>query len=145
MSSEATAPFGDCPVPTLDRDRVLLGAGSGGRLTAELIETLVLPAFHNPALAPLDDQAILTVGNSRLAFTTDSYVVTPLFFPGGDIGSLAVHGTVNDLAMGGARPIALSLAFIIEEGFPMAELRRVIESARAAAAAVGVPIVTGDT
>jgi hydrogenase expression/formation protein HypE len=105
----------------------------------------VLPAFRNPALAPLDDQAILAVGGSRLAFTTDSYVVTPLFFPGGDIGSLAVHGTVNDLAMGGAQPLALSLAFIIEEGLPLADLRRVIESARAAAAAVGVPVVTGDT
>src|SRR3954471_513062 len=88
MSSEATVPFGDCPVPTVDRERVLLGHGSGGRLTAELIETLVLPAFRNPALAPLDDQAILDVGGSRVAFTTDSYVVTPLFFPGGDIGSL---------------------------------------------------------
>jgi hydrogenase expression/formation protein HypE len=143
MSSETA--FGACPVPFVDREHVLLGHGSGGRLTAELIETLVLPAFQNPALAPLDDQAILSVAGARLAFTTDSYVVTPLFFPGGDIGSLAVHGTVNDLAMGGARPLALSLAFIIEEGFPLHDLRRVIESARAAAAAVGVPIVTGDT
>jgi hydrogenase expression/formation protein HypE len=145
MSSESATVFGACPVPFVDREHVLLGHGSGGRLTAELIETLVLPAFHNPALAPLDDQAILSVAGARLAFTTDSYVVTPLFFPGGDIGSLAVHGTVNDLAMGGARPLALSLAFIIEEGFPLADLRRVIESARAAAAEVGVPIVTGDT
>jgi hydrogenase expression/formation protein HypE len=145
MSSDGANAFGACPVPFVDREHVLLGHGSGGRLTAELIETLVLPAFHNPALAPLDDQAILSVPGGRLAFTTDSYVVTPLFFPGGDIGSLAVHGTVNDLAMGGARPLALSLAFIIEEGFPLSDLRRVIESARAAAAAVGVPIVTGDT
>src|SRR3954469_450203 len=145
MSSEATAPFGDCPVPTLDRDRVLLGAGSGGRLTAELIETLVLPAFHNPALAPLDDQAILTVGNSRLAFTTDSYVVTPLFFPGGDIGTLAVNGTVNDLAMGGARPIWLSVSFILEEGLPIETLRRICRSMRAAADATDVTIITGDT
>jgi hydrogenase expression/formation protein HypE len=146
MSSEATVPFSDCPVPVMDRERVQLGHGSGGRLTAELIETLVLPALRNSALEPLDDQAILPLpGASRLAFTTDSYVVTPLFFPGGDIGKLAVHGTVNDLAMGGARPLALSLAFIIEEGFPLAELRRVIDSVRAAADAVGVPIATGDT
>jgi hydrogenase expression/formation protein HypE len=145
MSSEPIGAFGACPVPFVDREHVLLGHGSGGRLTAELIETLVLPAFRNPALAPLDDQAILPIPAGRLAFTTDSYVVTPLFFPGGDIGKLAVHGTVNDLAMGGARPLALSLAFIIEEGLPLADLRRVIESARAAAEAVGVPIVTGDT
>jgi hydrogenase expression/formation protein HypE len=146
MSSEATSAFGACPVPVADTERVQLGHGSGGKLTAELIEQVVLPAFRNPLLAPLDDQAILTPpAGHKLAFTTDSYVVTPLFFPGGDIGSLAVYGTVNDLAMGGARPLALSLAFIIEEGFPMADLHRVIESARAAAAAVGVPIATGDT
>jgi hydrogenase expression/formation protein HypE len=148
MSSDAAvAPlFGACPLPQVDTQRVLIAHGSGGRLTAELIESLVLPAFRNPALEPLDDCAAVPLpGGQRLAFTTDSYVVTPLFFPGGDIGSLAVHGTVNDLAMGGARPLALSLAFILEEGLPMAELQRVIESARAAAAAVGVPIVTGDT
>ncbi len=148
MSSEATvsALFGACPLPFADGERVLLAHGSGGRLTAELIETLLLPAFRNPALEPLDDHACLPLpGGQRLAFTTDSYVVTPLFFPGGDIGSLAVHGTVNDLAMAGARPLALSLAFILEEGLPLAELRRVVESVRAAAAAVGVPVVTGDT
>jgi hydrogenase expression/formation protein HypE len=145
MSSEMLA-FGACPVPVADTERVQMGHGSGGRLSAELIEQVILPAFQNPLLALLDDQAVLTPPpGHRLAFTTDSYVVTPLFFPGGDIGSLAVHGTVNDLAMGGARPLALSLAFILEEGFPLADLRRVIESARAAAAAVGVPIVTGDT
>jgi hydrogenase expression/formation protein HypE len=137
--------IGACPVPAPAGDRVLLGHGSGGRLTAELIETLVLPAFRNPALEPLDDQARLAVGAERIAFTTDSYVVTPLFFPGGDIGELAVNGTVNDLAVGGARPLALSLAFILEEGLPLDELRRVVESARRAAARVGVPIVTGDT
>jgi hydrogenase expression/formation protein HypE len=148
MSSDGATPFGACPLPFVERDdeRILLGHGSGGRLTAELIEKVILPAFHNPALAALDDQAILGLpGGQRIAFTTDSYVITPLFFPGGDIGSLAVHGTVNDLAMGGARPLALSLAFILEEGLPLADLRRVIDSARAAAAAVGVPIVTGDT
>jgi hydrogenase expression/formation protein HypE len=143
MSSETA--FGVCPLPFVDSERVLLGHGSGGRLTADLIEKVVLPAFRNPALEALDDQAVLAVGGDRIAFTTDSYVVTPLFFPGGDIGQLAVHGTVNDLAMGGARPLALSLALIIEEGLPLAELRRVIASARDAAAAVGVPVVTGDT
>jgi hydrogenase expression/formation protein HypE len=144
MSSETV--FGSCPLPFTDTERVLLGHGSGGRLTGELIEGLLLPAFRNPALEALDDQAVLPLpGGGRLALTTDSYVVTPLFFPGGDIGSLAVHGTVNDLAMGGAQPLALSLALIIEEGLPLADLRRVIESVRAAAAAVGVPVVTGDT
>jgi hydrogenase expression/formation protein HypE len=142
----AAALFGACPLPAPGGDNVLLGHGSGGRLTGELIEQILLPAFSNPALDPLDDHASLTLpGGQRLAFTTDSYVVTPLFFPGGDIGSLAVHGTVNDLAMGGARPLALSLAFILEEGLPLDVLRRVVASARAAAAAVGVPIVTGDT
>jgi hydrogenase expression/formation protein HypE len=135
-----------CPVPVGEPDRILLGHGSGGRLSAQLVERLLLPAFRNPALEALDDQAVLAVeGGARLAFTTDSYVVSPIFFPGGDIGSLAVHGTVNDLAMGGARPLALSLALILEEGFALDDLRRVIESARAAAAHVGVPIVTGDT
>ncbi|HVV82449.1 MAG TPA: hydrogenase expression/formation protein HypE [Kofleriaceae bacterium] len=139
-----------CPLPISATDRVLLGHGSGGKLTAELIERLIVPAFANPALAALDDQAILPItegapGAPRLAFTTDSYVVSPLFFPGGDIGELAVHGTINDLAMGGARPLALSLAFILEEGLPLATLARVIESVRRAAARAGVPIVTGDT
>jgi len=134
-----------CPLPITATDRVLLGHGSGGKLTAELIENLIVPAFTNPALDALDDQAIVSVEGGRLAFTTDSYVVSPIFFPGGDIGELAVNGTINDLAMGGARPLALSLAFILEEGFALADLRRVIESARRAAARVGVPIVTGDT
>jgi hydrogenase expression/formation protein HypE len=115
-------------------------------LTARLIENLILPAFRNPALELLDDQAVLALdGGARLAFTTDSYVITPIFFPGGDIGELAVNGTINDLAMGGARPLALSLAFILEEGLPLADLRRVVDSARDAAARAGVPIVTGDT
>jgi hydrogenase expression/formation protein HypE len=147
MSSE---PFVACPVPIASTDRILLGHGSGGRLTAQLIEGLILPALRNPALEPLDDQAILPLpqegaGAGALAFTTDSYVVTPLFFPGGDIGALAVNGTVNDLAMGGARPLALSLAFILEEGLPIETFRRVLESVRAAAARVPIPIVTGDT
>src|SRR5690606_36575027 len=117
---------------------------SGGKLTADLIEQPIVPAFANPALEALDDQAVLAVPEGRVAFTTDSYVVNPIFFPGGDIGALAVNGTINDLAVGGARPVALSLAFILEEGQPLADLRRVIESARRAAIHAGVPIVTGD-
>lgn len=144
--SDAEPPLGSCPAPIAQRDRILIGHGSGGRLTSKLVEELILPAFRNPALEPLDDQALLALPEAgTLAFTTDSYVVSPYFFPGGDIGSLAVHGTVNDLAMGGARPLALSLSLILEEGLPLDDLRRVIESARDAAAAVGVPVVTGDT
>lgn len=138
-------PFGTCPAPLAEADQILLGHGSGGRLTARLIEQLLLPAFRNPFLEPLDDQAQLSVAGARLAFTTDSYVVTPLFFPGGDIGELAVNGTVNDLAVGGARPLFLSLALILEEGLPLADLRRVIDSIRAAAERAQVQVVTGDT
>ena len=140
--------FGACPVPKTETERVLLGHGSGGLLTAQLIETVILPALTNPALDLLDDQAVLDlppVPRGRLAFTTDSYVVTPLFFPGGDIGDLAVNGTINDLAVGGARPLALSLAFILEEGLPLDELRRVVASVRRASQRAGVPVVTGDT
>ncbi len=144
MDDESKAEF-SCPAPLPARDEVLLGHGSGGRLTAELIRNLFLPAFQNPVLARLDDQAIVSVNGLRLAFTTDSFVVSPLFFPGGDIGSLAVNGTVNDLAMGGAQPLFLSAAFIIEEGLPMETLRRVVDSLRRAAAAAGVEVVTGDT
>jgi len=134
-----------CPVPLPARDTVLLGHGSGGKLTADLIRDLFLQAFANPILGRLDDQAIVSVNGLRLAFTTDSFVVKPLFFPGGDIGRLAVHGTVNDLAMGGARPLFLSAAFIIEEGLPMETLRRVVASLRSAAREAGVEVVTGDT
>jgi hydrogenase expression/formation protein HypE len=134
-----------CPTPLPAKDTVLLGHGSGGRLSAELLRDVFLPAFQNPVLDRLDDQAILTMNGSRLAFTTDSFVVKPLFFPGGDIGSLAVHGTVNDLAMGGARPLYLSTAFILEEGLSMDTLRRVVQSMHHAADAAGVSIVTGDT
>jgi hydrogenase expression/formation protein HypE len=136
-----------CPAPVTETDRVLVGHGSGGKLTAELIERMIVPAFSNPALDELDDQAVLDgpLVGERLAFTTDSYVVSPIFFPGGDIGELAVNGTINDLACGGARPIALSFALILEEGTPLADLRRVIESARRAASRARVPIVTGDT
>jgi len=134
-----------CPLPWPAKDTILLGHGSGGRLTAELIRQVFLPAFHNRALARLDDQAIFSVNGVRLAFTTDSFVVKPLFFPGGDIGSLAVHGTINDLAVGGAQPLYLSAAFILEEGLPMETLERVVASLQRAAAAAGVEVVTGDT
>ena len=134
-----------CPAPLPAKDAILLGHGSGGKLSAELIRDIFLPAFQNPVLARLDDQAIVNVNGQRLAITTDSFVVKPLFFPGGDIGSLAVHGTVNDLAMGGAVPLFLSAAFIIEEGFSMDDLRRVVNSLRQAASEAGVQVVTGDT
>ena len=134
-----------CPTPIGVRDRIVLGHGSGGRLSANLLRDVFLPLFSNPVLDRLDDQALLDIGGSQLAFTTDSFVVKPLFFPGGDIGSLAVHGTVNDLAMGGATPLWLSAAFIIEEGFPIETLQRVAFSMAEAANAAGVTIVTGDT
>jgi hydrogenase expression/formation protein HypE len=134
-----------CPRSLPAGETVLLGHGSGGRLTSELIRELFLPAFDSAALARLDDQAVVSVNGCRLAFTTDSFVVKPLFFPGGDIGSLAVHGTVNDLAMGGATPLFLSAAFIIEEGFSMEELRRIVASFREAARTAGIEVVTGDT
>jgi hydrogenase expression/formation protein HypE len=133
-----------CPAP-LRGHRVTLAHGGGGRLMHELIEGIFLRAFDNPALAARHDGAVLDPGPGRLAFTTDSYVVHPLFFPGGDIGSMAVHGTVNDLAMCGARPFALSAGFILEEGLEMETLRRVAESMRRAADEAGVRIVTGDT
>ena len=143
MSSET--PFGACPLPVLDHEEILLGHGSGGVLTAQLIDRLFLPAFDNPILGRLDDQAVLDLAGTRVAFTTDSYVVTPLFFRGGDIGSLAVHGTVNDLAMSGARPLFISAGFILEEGLPIEDLRRIVLSMRQAARAAGVTVVTGDT
>lgn len=134
-----------CPLPLTQTGTVLLGHGSGGRLSADLLRDIFLPALKNPVLERMDDQAVVEMAGLRVAFTTDSFVVNPLFFPGGDIGSLAVHGTVNDLAMGGARPLFLSAAFIIEEGLPMETLRRVVASMQAAAAAAGVQVVTGDT
>jgi hydrogenase expression/formation protein HypE len=134
-----------CPLPLAHTDRVLLGHGSGGKLTAELIERCFLPAFSNPHLDRLDDHATVKAGDTRLALSTDSYVVTPLFFPGGDIGRLAVNGTVNDLAMAGARPLYMSAAFILEEGFPLADLRRIVASMAEAAHKAGVLLVTGDT
>lgn len=144
MSSDAV-PFSDCPLPIGDAKEILLGHGSGGRLTADLIEKIILPALRNPVLERLDDQAVLSVEGVRLAFTTDSYVVTPIFFPGGDIGELAVNGTINDLAMCGAEPLFLSLAFILEEGLPLGDFERVVASVRRAADRAGVQVVTGDT
>ena len=134
-----------CPVPLPAGDRVLLAHGGGGKLTNQLIDSVFLPAFSNPALEARHDGAVVTVGGARLAFTTDAYVVRPLVFPGGNIGDLAVNGTVNDLAMCGARPLYLSTAFILEEGLPMETLRLVVASMRKAADAAGVALVTGDT
>jgi len=145
MSDTVSPVFGVCPLPIFDHKQIVLGHGSGGKLTAELIEKIFLPAFANPILDKLDDQAVLQVNGARLAFTTDSFVVTPIFFPGGDIGRLAVNGTVNDLAMSGARPLYLAAAFILEEGLPSDDLRRVVESMRDAAQEAGVQFVTGDT
>jgi hydrogenase expression/formation protein HypE len=134
-----------CPAPLPQGGRIVLGHGSGGLLSAELLRDIFLPLFANPVLDRMDDQAIVEIGGARLAFTTDSFVVQPLFFPGGDIGSLAVHGTVNDLAMGGALPLFLSAGFILEEGFSTEALQRIASSMAKAAAAAGVAIVTGDT
>jgi hydrogenase expression/formation protein HypE len=145
MNDEPSLLFGSCPVPVIAEDRVVLGHGSGGRLSHRLLDEIIFPAFTNPILDRRDDQAVIDTGFGVLAFTTDSFVVTPLFFPGGDIGSLAVHGTINDLAMAGARPLFLSVAFILEEGLPLAILRRVVASMRDAAQACGVQVVTGDT
>lgn len=126
-------------------DRILLDHGSGGRVSHQLIAELFLPAFDNSALAELDDCARLMVSGTTLAFSTDSYVVDPIFFPGGDIGSLAVHGTVNDLAMQGAKPLYLSVGLILEEGFLIEDLKRIIASMKQAAEEAEVQIVTGDT
>src|SRR5208337_1199472 len=134
-----------CPVRLPAGERILLGHGSGGKLSAELLKNVFLPALGNPVLNRLEDQAIVSLNGARLAITTDSFVVKPLIFRGGDIGSLAVHGTINDLAMGGAEPLWLSAAFILEEGLPIETLRRVVGSMHEAAANAGVEIVTGDT
>ncbi len=134
-----------CPVPVGAHDRIVLGHGSGGKLSAQLVEQIFLPAFNNSALNQLNDQAIVDFPGKQLAITTDSFVVKPLFFPGGDIGSLAVHGTINDLAMGGSQPLYMSAAFILEEGLEIETLRRVVQSLQRAAGEAGVSIVTGDT
>ena len=131
--------------PRIKEERITLAHGAGGKATHILIDALFLEAFRNPLLEALEDQAVLDLGGTRIAFTTDSYVVSPIFFPGGDIGDLAVNGTVNDLAMSGARPLYLSCGFILEEGFPVADLQRIAASMAAAAQRAGVSIVTGDT
>jgi hydrogenase expression/formation protein HypE len=125
-------------------DRILLAHGSGGKLAHDLIEKSFVPVLDNPLLAQLDDSAVFKL-NGRLAFTTDSYVVNPIFFPGGDIGKLAVCGTVNDLSMSGAKPLYLSLAFIIEEGLLIKDLQKIIDSIKTTAEEAGVKIITGDT
>jgi hydrogenase expression/formation protein HypE len=137
--------FNACPAPILDHKTVVVGHGSGGRLTHELVQKMIVPAFLNPALETQHDGAMLSIDGARIAFSTDSYVVSPIFFPGGDIGDLAVNGTVNDLAMCGAQPRYLSASFIIEEGLPMDDLWRIVCSMRDAAAAARVSLVTGDT
>src|SRR5215470_10879502 len=134
-----------CPFPIQNYPQVLLAHGGGGKLMHQLIGKLFVPAFRNALLESQHDATVFEVGGQRLAMTTDSYVVRPLFFPGGDLGSLAVHGTVNDLAMAGARPLYLSAAFIIEEGLPMETLWRLVSSMQAAARNAGVEVITGDT
>ncbi|WP_081722659.1 hydrogenase expression/formation protein HypE [Saccharopolyspora rectivirgula] len=131
--------------PKVKEDLITLAHGSGGKATQTLVDAVFVDSFRNELLEKLDDAAELAVGQSRIAFTTDSFVVSPLFFPGGNIGELAVNGTVNDLAVSGAKPLFLSAGFIIEEGFPVAELTRVVDSMADAACRAGVQVVTGDT
>ena len=146
MADAKTPAFNlSCPVPRVADDRIVLAHGGGGRLTHQLIEKIFMPAFGNPMLEQRHDGAVLPVNGSRLAFTTDSFVVRPLIFPGGNIGDLAVYGTVNDLAMCGARPLYLSAGFILEEGLEMDTLRTVVTSMQQAAAKANVKLVTGDT
>lgn len=131
--------------PQVREERITMSHGAGGKATHTLIEAIFLDAFRNPLLEPLGDSALLELGGVRAALTTDSFVVSPLFFPGGNIGDLAVNGTVNDLAMAGATPLYLTAGFILEEGFPVADLTAITASMRDAAAAAGVQVVTGDT
>jgi hydrogenase expression/formation protein HypE len=134
-----------CPIPLRSHPNIVMGHGGGGKLSAELVEHLFLPAFRNPALENLGDASVVTAGGARLAMTTDSFVVRPLFFPGGNIGHLAVNGTVNDLAMTGAQPLFLTVGFILEEGMPLDQLGVIVESMAAAARTAGVILVAGDT
>ncbi len=146
MTESAVRDFAfSCPIPISQYPHVLLAHGGGGKLMHNLIGKMIMPTFDNSLLETQHDGAVFPVGDSKLAFTTDSYVVRPLFFPGGDIGAMAVNGTVNDLAMCGARPLYLSAGFIVEEGLPMETLWRVVQSMQAAAEAAGVQVVTGDT
>ena len=129
----------------MNYDKVLLEHGSGGLLSNELIANTFLPSFKNSYLERLEDSAVLSIGSQKFCFTTDSYVVSPVFFPGGDIGSLAVHGTVNDLAVCGGKPLFMSAGYILEEGFPFASLAKIVQSMAEAAGKAGIKIVTGDT
>jgi len=145
--SENFQPMGNfsCPVSPLESPNILLSHGGGGAMTARLFEKVFFPAFQNSELEARHDGALLKIGSGRIAFTTDSFVVRPIFFPGGDIGKLAIYGTVNDLAMCGAVPLFLSAGFILEEGFPIDTLKKIVESMKLAAETAGVRIVTGDT
>jgi hydrogenase expression/formation protein HypE len=141
--------FGACPTPASRHDRILMGHGGGGTLSADLLRSVFLPGFANETLSRLEDQATLSLAPSitgtRIAFTTDSFVVHPIFFPGGDIGKLAINGTINDLAVGGAIPRWISAAFILEEGLPIEDLNRIVASMREACDEARVELVTGDT
>jgi hydrogenase expression/formation protein HypE len=145
ITDHASLLTSSCPLPITDYKNIVLAHGSGGKLTQQLIQNIILPQFQNELLAPLHDGAMLSLGGERLAFSTDTYVVSPIFFPGGDIGKLAVHGTVNDLAMCGARPRYLSAGFILEEGVPLEDFWRIVQSMRSAADEADVQLVTGDT
>lgn len=134
-----------CPLPLRDQPTIILGHGGGGKLSADLVRHLFLPAFGNGALNELGDSTVVAISGARLAFSTDSFVVRPLFFPGGHIGELAVNGTVNDLAMSGADPLYLTTGFIIEEGLPLAQLQAIVSGMAAAARAAGVQLIAGDT
>src|SRR5450432_2988239 len=134
-----------CPLPLRDYPAIVMGHGGGGKLSSELVEHLFLPAFRNATLENLGDASVVARPAGRIAMSTDSFVVRPLFFPGGSIGDLAVNGTVNDLAMSGARPLYLSAGFILEEGFAVASLAEIVKRMSVAADKAGVQIVTGDT
>jgi hydrogenase expression/formation protein HypE len=142
---DLSALMATCPLPITDYREIVLGHGSGGKLSHQLIQKIVLPQFRNALLEPLHDGAVFSLNGTRFAFSTDSFVVSPIFFPGGDIGKLAIHGTVNDVAMCGARPLYLSASFILEEGTPMEDFWKVVLSMREAAAEAGVTLITGDT
>ncbi|MEG1328462.1 MAG: AIR synthase related protein, partial [Janthinobacterium sp.] len=129
----------------LRHGRIDMGHGAGGRASAQLVEELFLAAFDNPWLRQGNDGALFGVAGGRMVMATDAHVVSPLFFPGGDIGCLSVHGTINDVAMSGAQPLFLSASFILEEGFPLADLKRIVDSMAQASRQAGVPIITGDT
>ena len=134
-----------CPLPIMDHDTIQLSHGAGGRLSADLIDKIFLPRFGNETLDKLEDQATLELPGKKLAFSTDSFVVDPIFFPGGNIGELAINGTVNDVCMCGANPLYISASFILEEGLPMEDLHRIVLSMEEAAKNAGIRIVTGDT